>query len=258
MKTFHSKEGKISYLTKGDGSSTFLLVHNSGGNHEMMDYTATHFSKKGKVIVPDLLGHGVSEKPKIEYTLNVFRESLFQLCKHENVHEIVFIGLNYGANIGIDLAKMAPAFISHLVLIEPPIFMEPWIKKAVEDQIKDLENYREEWAQETVDSVIMKATDDEKKIALKALKSTPAFVKASTFKHLLDWDKNYSFNCSIPTLMIQSSKPFCTEEKANTVFQNLQVGRVVGAGPWANLEAPEQVHPMIERFLELYPIKSRA
>ena len=75
MKTFHSKEGKISYIAQGEGSSAFLLVHNSGGSHEMMKYTAAHFSKKGKVIVPDLLGHAASDSPKVEYTLNLFAEN---------------------------------------------------------------------------------------------------------------------------------------------------------------------------------------
>lgn len=32
---------------------------------------------------------------------------------------------------------------------------------------------------------------------------------------------------------------------------NLQVGRVVGSGPWANLEVPTQLHSMISRFLDL-------
>ena len=252
MKTFHSKEGKISYATHGEGSSAFLLVHNSGGSHEMMKYTAAHFSKRGKVIVPDLLGHAASDSPKVEYTLNFFAESIIQLCKHENISRVIFIGLNYGADIGIEIAKMTPSLISHLILIEPPIFIEPWVVKVVEQQIKDLENPREEWAQETVNSVIMKASDYEREISLKALKLTPAFVKASTFKHLLAWDKKHSFSCSIPTLMIQASQPFCTEEKARMVFSNLQVGRVVGSGPWVNLEVPSQVHSMIDRFLEIY------
>ena len=79
MKTFHSKEGKISYTVQGEGSSAFILVHNSGGSHEMMNYTASHFSKRGKVIVPDLLGHAASDSPKVEYTLNLFAESMIQL-----------------------------------------------------------------------------------------------------------------------------------------------------------------------------------
>ncbi|MBI3508416.1 MAG: alpha/beta hydrolase [Chlamydiia bacterium] len=252
MKTFHSKEGKICYTAQGEGSSAFLLVHNSGGSHEMMDYSAAHFSKRGKVIVPDLLGHAASDSPKVEYTLNLFADSMIQLCKYENLSRVIFIGLNYGADIGIEIAKMAPSLISHLILIEPPIFMEPWIVKVVEQQIKDLANPREEWAQETVNSVILKAPDYEREISLKALKLTPAFVKASTFKHLLTWDKKHSFSCSLPTLMIQASQPFCTEEKARTVFSNLQVGRVVGSGPWVNLEVPIQAHSMIDRFLEIY------
>lgn len=251
MKKFCSKEGEISYVVKGKGNRIFLLVHNSGGNHEMMHHTTDYFSHSGKIIVPDLLGHGCSASPKIEYTLNLFAESLIELCEIEKLNHIIFVGLNYGANIGIELAQIAPKLISRLVLIEPPIFMEPWIVKVVEQQIKDLEHPKESWAQETVDSVILKASAHEREISLRALKMTPSYVKASTFKHLLDWDKKHSFLCSIPTLLIQTSQPFCVEEKARTFFSNLHVGHVVGSGPWANLEVPTQVNSMIERFLEL-------
>jgi pimeloyl-ACP methyl ester carboxylesterase len=171
---------------------------------------------------------------------------------HEKVKKSVLIGLNYGADVGIVMAQMAPELISHLVLIEPPIFMQPWIVKVVEKQIKELEHPKAEWATETVNSVILKASTHEQEIALKALKATPAFVKVSTFKQLLEWDKQHSFRCSIPTLLIQSSQPFCVEEKALIFFSNLHMGRVIGSGPWANLEVPTQVHSMIDRFLELY------
>ncbi|HEX4839574.1 MAG TPA: alpha/beta hydrolase [Rhabdochlamydiaceae bacterium] len=256
MKKFCSKEGEIAYVVKGSGPRHFLLVHNSGGNHEMMHHTADYFSRGGKVVIPDLLGHGSSASPKIDYTLNFFAESLLELCEIEKLSQVVFVGLNYGADIGIVLAQMAPTLISHLVLIEPPVFMESWIRKVVEQQMKDLEHPQEAWAQETVDTVILKASAQDREIALRALKKTPAFVKISTFKHLLEWDqeggRKQSFLCSIPTLLIQTSQPFCTEEKARSLFSNLHVGRVVGCGPWANLEVPTQVHSMIERFYDSF------
>ena len=208
------------------GSRPFLLVHNSGGSHEMMHYTASHFSKLGKTVAPDLLGHGLSHKAKIEYTVSAYAENLIELCHHESMHGIVFIGLNYGADIGIEMTKKSPGLISHLILIEPPLFMEPWIYQVVEQQIKNLASlkdaHKEKWDQELVEAVITRASSNDRAIALKALKSTPASVKASTFKHLLEWDKKHTFLCSIPALLIQASHPFCTEEKARAVFSHLQ------------------------------------
>jgi len=250
MKTFSSREGEIVYAVQGKGPRNFLLVHNAGGSHKMMHYTMAHFSKRGKTVVPDLLGHGFSAAPPIEYTVNLFAQSLIQLCKHEKLDHIVFIGLNYGGNVGLEVAQIAPHLISHLILIEPPMFMEPWIVKVVERHIKELANPSEQWVQETVDSVLMKASAEEREIALRSYGKTPSFVKASTYKNLLLWDKKHSSQCSIPTLMIQVSQPFCVEKKVKTTFPNLQVSRVVGSGPWATLEVPTQVHAMIDRFLE--------
>ncbi len=251
MKKFLSRHGEIYYSIQGDGPRHILLVHNSGGSHEMMHYTASHFSKTGTTLAPDLLGHGASDKPKIEYSIELFAENLIELCRHESWRDIIFIGLNYGADIGIEIAKRSPHLISRLILIEPPFFMEPWIRELVEKQIQDLQNPKSTWAEDLVNAVLVKASPSDRAIGLKALQTVPPHVKGSTFKHLLEWDKKHEFRCFIPTLLIQASQPFCTEEKARSVFTDLQVGRVVRSGPWANLEVPTQVHSMIDRFLEI-------
>lgn len=252
MKTFSLTQGKLAYVSKGKKNPTFLLVHNSGGNHEMMNELASHLSKRGKVLIPDLLGHGASDSPKIEYTVKFFAESLIKLCSHENCNQIIYIGLHYGACIGIEIAKIAPLLISHLILLDPTIFMEPWVVNVVEQVIEKLKNPPEGWEEETISSAILKASNDNREIALRALKLTPIFVRASTFTNLLAWDKNHNFICPIPTLIIQGSQPFCKEEKVRKVFSNLQVGRVVGSGLWPTIEVPAQIHSMIDRFLEIY------
>lgn len=252
MQTLHLPEvGQISYLTQGSDSPTFLLVHNAGGNHEMLHPAIRHLAKKGRVLAPDLPGHGASAHPQLDYTPTLFAQSLIQLCAHEKASPLVFIGLNYGANVGIEIARLAPHLLSHLVLIEPPFFMEPWITQVVEEQIRDLKNPRPAWADETVNALLPNAPQTERDIARKALKSTPAFVKISTYKELLSWDKSHNFTCQTPTLLIQASKPFCHESQVRQVFPHLQVGRVVGSGPWATLEVPAQVHAMVDRFLGL-------
>ncbi len=247
MKKFSCKQGEIAYSSVGNGTKNFCLIHNAGGSHEMMAYTAAHFAKAGKVLSLDLLGHGSSSKLKTEYTLPLFAETALELCRHQQMEKVVLIGLNFGANVGIEIAKIEPKRLSHLILIEPPLFMESWIRTVVEAHIEEKENSEEE----LVDSVIYKATAEVRAVAIKAMKSTPGFVKSSTYRNLLQWDQNHEFLCSIPSLLIQTAQPFCSEEKARQVLSNLHVGRVVGTGPWANLESPDQVHTMIDRFLEI-------
>lgn len=252
-KTFSTKEGEISYLLEGKSAPCFLLIHNAGGSHEMMHPTITHFSKKGKVLAPDLLGHGLSETPQIDYAVHVLADCLIQLCQHEKMDQVIFIGLNYGGCLGIEMANRCPDLISHLILIEPTICMEAWIIQLVEEHIENLKNPQEEFVQEVVDSVFMKAAKEERERALRILKKTPYFVKSSLYQQLLHWNEQPLSPCSLPTLMIQTSQPFCTEEKARAVFSDLHVGKVVGSGPWATLEVPIQTHSMIDRFLELRP-----
>lgn len=192
--------------------------------------------------------------PQTSYTTQTFAKELIELCRRENFTDIILIGLNYGANVGIVMNELAPGLITHLILIEPPIFMEPWIVKVVEQQIEDLKNPSETLSQNIVDAVMPNGSPQDRTIALLSMKNTPTNVKSSTYANLLEWDKHHNFQCQVPTLLIQTTQVFCKEEALKSHFTNLQVGRVVGSGPWANLEVPAQVHSMIDRFLELSKI----
>lgn len=61
--------GKLAYEISGKGSPTFLLIHNAGGNHLMMKASHDYYSEKGKAVSVDLRGHGNSDAPTGEYTL---------------------------------------------------------------------------------------------------------------------------------------------------------------------------------------------
>jgi len=55
----------------------------------------------------------------------------------------------------------------------------------------------------------------------------------------------------MPSFLIQTSTLFCAKEKLKHHFSDLEVARVVGSDPWANLEVPDQVNAAIDRFLVL-------
>lgn len=256
MQKFSCKWGDLAFRLEGRGTENYVFVHNAGGNHQLLKHTISHFSAKGRCLSIDLRGHGQSGTPKSEYTPEAYAEDILSICQDHGLKNITFIGLNFGGNVGIALSTLHPQLISKLILIEPPILMEPWIIQSVEEHIRDLKDTSTtNYASELVDAIIMHASAPDRELAVKAFEKTPRHVQISTYENLLKWDRAYKdavHRSDIPTLYIQTSKPFCKEEKLHAYFSKLYTGRVVGSGPWASLEVPDQTNSMIERFLMLF------
>ena len=69
---------RIAYREAGHGHA-LLLIHGMAGSSATWRAIIPQLSKKYRVIAPDLLGHGESEKPRGDYSLGAFAVSLRDL-----------------------------------------------------------------------------------------------------------------------------------------------------------------------------------
>ncbi len=69
-------ENKIRYLESGNSDNTLVLIHGLGASANRWEYVIPHFEKNYRVIVPDLIGFGYSDKPLVDYTTDYFSEFL--------------------------------------------------------------------------------------------------------------------------------------------------------------------------------------
>jgi pimeloyl-ACP methyl ester carboxylesterase len=100
---------KLSYKIASEiKQPNFVLIHNAGGNHQFLKEQFAHLKQLGQVLSVDLRGHGESDKPKQDYTVESFADDVAYLCHEHEIQKAIFIGLNYGANIAIELANKTP------------------------------------------------------------------------------------------------------------------------------------------------------
>ena len=67
---------KIRYLESGSSDKTLVLVHGLGASAERWSHVIPLFSESFRVIVPDLIGFGYSDKPLVDYTPEFFSDFL--------------------------------------------------------------------------------------------------------------------------------------------------------------------------------------
>src|SRR5262245_11765447 len=63
---------KLYYLTAGEGAKTLVLIHGWSGNSGFWREQIPALTNLARLILVDLPGHGQSDKPKVDYTMDYF------------------------------------------------------------------------------------------------------------------------------------------------------------------------------------------
>lgn len=115
-------EFKYHYVDEGEGSPV-LMVH---GNPTWSFYyrnLAQALSSSHRVIIPDHIGCGLSDKPqKYEYTLENHIENLETLVKFLDLKNITLVVHDWGGAIGFGVATQMPELFSKIVILNTAAF----------------------------------------------------------------------------------------------------------------------------------------
>ncbi len=92
-----------------------LFIHFSGGNLNMWDGVLPLFRNYYSVIIPDIRGHGKSDKPLEGYHIDDMASDIFSLLRKLKVERCHIVGSSMGAEVGLSLAAAHPELILSLV-----------------------------------------------------------------------------------------------------------------------------------------------
>ena len=109
----------LAYCIDGDRAPTrpwLVFAHALGHDHTQWDAQAEPFHRACNVLRYDLRGHGRSEAPRGDYTLEQMADDLRGLLDHLSIRRCHFVGLSLGAMVGLLAAVRFPLRISSLAL----------------------------------------------------------------------------------------------------------------------------------------------
>lgn len=250
-----SRDGVVlSYEEAGSGAPPLLFVHGTSCDHTHFAPQVAHFRRAHHVVALDLRGHGQSDKPEQEYTIAGFANDLAWLCRELGLDKPVLVGHSMGGVIALDLAARYPDLAAAVIMLDAPLFIPTPMVEAIEAGF-----VAALWTPAYRDAVrgfaesLMLPTDDPERRArlLDQLAETPQHVVASAFEAVNRYDgTSAATDVKVPALYIRAGVPIDLD-RFQALCPHLVTGQTVGAGHFHQLEVPQQVNAMIERFLAI-------
>jgi pimeloyl-ACP methyl ester carboxylesterase len=116
LKTMTLHGNRVAYRDEGTGE-VLLLVHGMGGSSDTWSGVIPLLAKKYRVIAPDLLGHGESDKPRGDYSVGAFAVVFRDLLDALDVPRVTVVGHSLGGGIAMQFAHQHRQYCERIVLI---------------------------------------------------------------------------------------------------------------------------------------------
>jgi 2-hydroxy-6-oxonona-2,4-dienedioate hydrolase len=106
------------YLEAGEGPA-LVLIHGAGAHLEVFLPVVPLLAQGRRVIAYDMVGHGLSAKPPVDYTTEVLSTHLLDLLSALELPRASLLGHSLGALVAAWTAAYRPERVDRLVLVTP-------------------------------------------------------------------------------------------------------------------------------------------
>jgi len=119
---------KIHYIDEGNQSSehTFLLLHGNPTSSYIWRNIVPYLTSHGRVIAPDMIGMGKSDKPDIGYTFKEHIEYMDLFIKQLDLKNVILVIQDWGSGIGFNYAYKHPDNVKGIVFLEAIVRPITW------------------------------------------------------------------------------------------------------------------------------------
>ena len=275
---------KMAYMdiaSEKPNGETAILFHGKNFNGFYWKNVVPMLTARGyRVIVPDQIGWGKSDRPNLHYSFHGLAENNKKLLDSLNIKKVNVIGHSMGGMLATRFALMYPETVSRLIL-ENPIGLEDYrtfvpfesLEKTEQNELKatreSYKNYQKtyypEYKPEYEQYVEAQAAD------LKLVNFPQiAFVNALTFQMIYEQPVVYEFeNIRAPTLLIigQEDRTVVGKNKVlkaivgnygqyprlgkliESKIKNSRLVELVGVGHIPHVQTPERFEKALGDFL---------
>jgi len=255
MTKFASSAGvKLAYDSAGSGHPQLLFVHGWCCDRSHFEPQLRHFAANHSVAAMDLRGHGESSRPNpvtTSYDIATLAEDALAVATAAGFRRPVVVGHSLGALIGLACAALDG--VSAVVMVDPaPITNEKAKKFFLESVNAVAADEDGSWRTSFVQGMFLPSDLARRSAIIGQLPAQDPGVAAALMQAMGEFDGNTALaKASVPVVSIGSAAPTNSPADLRNACPTITIGQTIGAGHFNQLEVPDQVNAMIERFLAI-------
>lgn len=245
-------------------SPPLVLIHGWTGDHRIFTPQIEHFANSRHIVAVNLRGHGDSDAPKQEYTIEGFADDVAWQCGERKLEKPLIIGHSMGGSVALELCGRYPELASGLVMIDSVVMPRLALRDSHEvgrllDEISG-PNYREV-LRKNAWSMALGYDDPARRESIHntyirpSCEKTPQHVAHSAMRNfILNYDAFSAASlCKVPMAYIAADVPLvtaaCDLDWLKVRCSQLILAKTLLAGHFNTIEVADQVNAMLDRFL---------
>lgn len=184
-----SRDGTpISFEVHGAGEPTLIFVHGWSCDARYWRAQVPYFSKKHRVIVLDLAGHGHSGMARATYTMRAFGEDVRAVAEAAGSTRVILIGHSMGAPVIAEAARLMPDRIIGLIGVDSLTNIEyPLTREELNKMLAPLEKDFRAGSRQFVGRMILPQTDPRlREWILSDMSAAPPAVALSAIRDMMN------------------------------------------------------------------------
>lgn len=263
MAEFLSGEGiRLAYDTAGAGDPPIIFVHGWSCDRSYFAPQFEHFAAGHAVAAMDLRGHGDSSRPDPGpgcYDIDVLAGDVLALAGAAGFSRPVLAGHSLGALIGLACAAR-PGTIRALLMVEPAPITNTKAKAFFRDSFAAVRaDDDRSWRTAFIEGMFLPTDAARREAIIKEMRGVSPGIAAALMRAMGEFDGAGALRkANVPVLSIGSAVPANKSADLRSLCPPITIGQTVGAGHFIQLEVPEQVNAMIERFLAINELSPHA
>lgn len=244
----------LRYLDTGTGDPPLLFIHGWTCNLTNWRDQVPHFAKKHRVVAFDQRGHGESDKPDQDYTIDGFVDDVAWLIGELKLEKPVVVGHSMGGTITLNLVRKYPDIATAAILIDAPILPLP---EATHPRIAPLFAGMQSPAYASVAEGFArmsffntKSPPELVEELIAGMKSAPQRLMYTAMMSILDEKSMPPGTLPVPALFIRAEEPqLAAEDALRERYPGMSVITVPSAH-FVQMEQPTATNNIISDFLD--------